>query len=143
DAQVTVRLKGELLKRGAEPVILVQGIVEGICSGWLLTGQPFQVSEQWTEQTLVLSPDPAQWTALGSRHDRGDTYGEMPLELVLRNVDVNVMLVMFPLDVAPMGPLEGDPHVLRPGRDYPVWRSRLPEGYVILDEVRIRFAGAT
>jgi hypothetical protein len=67
----------------------------------------------------------------------------MPLELVLRNVDVNVMLVMFPLDVAPMGPLEGDPHVLRPGRDYPVWRSRLPEGYVILDEVRIRFAGAT
>jgi hypothetical protein len=36
-----------------------------------------------------------------------------------------------------MGPIGGDPHRLRPEKDYPVWRSRLPEGYVILDEVRI------
>jgi hypothetical protein len=39
-----------------------------------------------------------------------------------------------------MGPLDSDPHRLRPERDYPVWRSRLPEGYVYLDEVRIEFA---
>ncbi len=142
-AQVTVRLKGELLKRDAEPVLLVQGMVEGICSGWLLTGRPLEVTEQWAEQTLTLVPDPAQWTPLGSRHDRGDTYGVKPLDRVLRNVDVNVMLVMFPLDVVPMGPLDGDPHILRAGHDYPVWRSRLPEGYVVLDEVRIQFAGGT
>ncbi|MEY4178250.1 MAG: hypothetical protein RLY70_1824, partial [Planctomycetota bacterium] len=35
------------------------------------------------------------------------------------------------------GPLPGDPDRLRPERDYPVWRSRLPEGYVMLDEVRL------
>lgn len=38
-----------------------------------------------------------------------------------------------------MEPLDENPHVLRPERDYPVWRSRLPEGYVMLDEVRIEF----
>ena len=143
DAKVTVRLRGALLKHNAELVVLVQGMVEGICSGWLLTGQPLEMSERWTEQTVALAPDPAQWTPLGSRHDRGDTYGVKPMEQVLGNVDVNVMLVMFPLDVVPMGPIDGDPHILRPGHDYPVWQSRLPEGYVILDEVRIQFADET
>ncbi len=141
DAKMTVRLKGELIKRDAELVVLVQGGVEGICSGWLLTGQPLQVSEQWTEQTLNFVSDPAQWTALGSRHDRNDSYGIKPLEKVLRNVDVNIMLVMFPLNVVPMGSIVDDPHVLRAGHDYPVWQSKLPEGYIILDEVRIQFAG--
>ncbi|MCA9012330.1 MAG: hypothetical protein KDB01_21415 [Planctomycetaceae bacterium] len=37
--------------------------------------------------------------------------------------------------------LNGDPHLLRPEKDYPVWRSQLPEGYVTLDEVRITFRG--
>ena len=50
-----------------------------------------------------------------------------------------ILFVLSPLDVAPMGPLAGNPHLLRPERDYPVWRSRLPEGYVLLDEVRIEF----
>ena len=39
-----------------------------------------------------------------------------------------------------MGPLDGDPNILRAARDYPVWTSRLPEGYVTLKEVRIEFA---
>ena len=39
------------------------------------------------------------------------------------------------------GPVHGDTHMLRPEQDYPVWRSRLPEGYVMLDEVRIEFPG--
>jgi len=38
-----------------------------------------------------------------------------------------------------MGSIEGDPHILRPEKDYPVWRGRLPEGYVMLDEIRIEF----
>lgn len=52
----------------------------------------------------------------------------------------DIVLVLHPLDVAPMGPLEGGPHRLVPEKDYPVWRSRLPEEYVWLDEVWIEFA---
>jgi len=140
NARVTLRLKGELEARGAKLVLLCQAVQNGICSGWLLTGQPFRVTDEWTEQTAVAVPDQKQWTCLGSRHDRADFYGEIPLETVLRDVNTDILLVLKELDVVPMGPLAGDPHILRPERDYPVWRSRLPEGYVLLDEVRIDFA---
>jgi hypothetical protein len=139
-AKITLRLKGELLAQGAQFCLLVQSIQEGICSGWLLTGQPFQVTPDWSEQTVIAVPDPKQWTPLGSRHDRHDFYGTIDLPRVLANVNTNILLVLFPLDVVPMGPLDGDPHRLRPEKDYPVWRSRIPEGYVLLDEVRIEFA---
>jgi hypothetical protein len=54
------------------------------------------------------------------------------------------MLVLFPITVDPMGPVPGggDPNVLRPGKDYPIWRHRLPEGYVSLSQLRIEYAGA-
>ena len=77
----------------------------------------------------------------GSRHDRVEYYGTIDLPRVLADVNTDILLVLFPLDVVPMGPLAGDPHRLRPEKDYPVWRGRLPEGYVLLDEVRIEFAG--
>ena len=73
------------------------------------------------------------------RHDRTDFYGELPLSTILSNVNVDILLVLYPLNIEPMGSIEDDPHILRPEKDYPVWRSRLPEGYVHLDEVRIRF----
>lgn len=139
NARFTLRLKGELEARGAKVALLCQSTQGGICSGWMLTGQPIQVAEDWNEQTVTLAPDPSQWTSLGSRHDRRDNYGEIPLVDVLRNVNTNIMLIMYPLQIVPMGPIDGDPHTLRPERDYPVWRSRLPEGYVMLDEVRIDF----
>ena len=140
NAAMTIRARGELAAQGSQLVLLIQGNVEGITSGWLCTGRPFNVTESWSEQTITLDPDPANWTALGVRHDRGDMYGAKPLDRVLSDVNVNIMLVLFPLDVSPMGPLDGDPHILRPERDYPVWRHRLPEGYVTLNEVRIEFA---
>lgn len=139
NAEMTVRVRGELLERGANPVLLIQGSVEGIISGWLLTGQPIRVDEKWTTQSLRLSTDPNQWTALGARHDRTDMYGIKPLEKVLSDVNVNIMLVMFPLTIEPMGPINGDPHILRPERDYPVWRHKLPEGYIVVDEVKVAF----
>lgn len=139
-AALTLRLKGELEARGAQLVLLCQAVHEGICSGWLLTGRPFQVTADWSEQTVTLDADPAHWTCLGSRHDRADYYGVLPLERVLGDVNTDILLVLHPLEVVPMGPLQGDPHRLRPERDYPVWRGRLPEGYVLLDEVRIAFA---
>jgi hypothetical protein len=62
------------------------------------------------------------------------------LETVLAGVNVNIYLVLFPVRVAPLGELDGDPHRLRPGRDYPIWTSKLPDGYLLVDTVTIRFA---
>ncbi len=142
NAEITLRLKGELLARDTQLLLLVQGIHQGICTGWLLTGQPITVTPDWTEQRIVAVDDASAWTCLGSRHDRSDYYGRTPLKTVLSDVNADILLVLFPLDVASMGPIDGDSHRLRPEKDYPVWRSRLPEGYVILDEVRIQFPGA-
>jgi hypothetical protein len=139
NAAMTLRARGELMAQSSRFVLLIQGNVDGITSGWLCTGRPFAVTESWSEHTITLDNDPAHWTALGVRHDRADMYGVRALDRVLSQVNVNIMLVLFPLDVAPMGPIDGDPHTLRPERDYPVWRRRLPEGYVTLDEVRIDF----
>lgn len=141
NAQITLRLRGELEDRGASMVFLIQSSFEGLTSGWLLTGQPVHVTPDWSEQTIVATPDPTQWTCLGGRHDRQEYYGEIEVSRVLADVNCDILFVLFGLDVQPMGPINGDPHVLRPEKDYPVWRSRLPEGYVTLDEVKIAFAG--
>jgi hypothetical protein len=111
---MTLHLRGELEARAAQLPLLCQAVQGGICSGWLLTGQPFHVTPGWSEQTVTLVPDPAQWKCLGSRHDRTDFYGEIPLATVLRDVNTDILLVLHPLDVAPMGPLDGAPHRLRP-----------------------------
>jgi hypothetical protein len=141
DARITLRLKGELEAKGAQLTLLCQAVQNGICAGWLLVGQPFDVTTDWSEQTVTATADPAQWVCLGARHDRADFYGEIPLEMVLRDVNTNILLVLHPLTIAPMGQIADDPHRLRPEKDYPVWRSRLPEGYVLLDEVQIEFKG--
>jgi len=139
NAELTVRLRGELLARDTQFVLLCQGVHEGICTGWLLTGQPINITSEWSEQTITAVADESAWTCLGSRHDRSDYYGRTALRTVLSDVNTNILLVLFPLEIAPMGPLDDDPHLLRPEQDYPVWRSRLPEGYVMVDEVRISF----
>lgn len=141
DARLRVRLRGEVRLRGAQLALLLQGRRGAIVSGWLLTGQPIHVTPRWSEQEIALPRDPAQWTCLGARHDRADYYGHLPLEEVLRDVNVNLMFVLFPLTVTPMGRLRGDPHRLRAGRDYPVWTSDLPEGYVEFDTVELAFRG--
>lgn len=139
NAELTFRIRGELHQAGTKLHLLVQGVHDNLCSGWILTGQSLEVTPDWSEQTLTATLDASAWTCLGSRHDRTDFYGTVPLDTILRDVNANILLVLFPLDIAPMGPIDGDPHHLRPEKDYPVWRRRLPEGYVQLDEVRIRF----
>ena len=139
NAKLTLRLKGELRNRGAKFCLLIQSIQDGICSGWILTGQPFEVTTDWTEQTVVAVPDETQWTSLGSRHDRVDYYGRIELTRVLSNVNTNILLVLYPLNIVPMGPIDDDMHRLRPEKDYPVWRSELPEGYVMIDDIQIEF----
>ena len=84
-------------------------------------------------------PDQGHWTTLGSRHDRTDFYGVIELQKVLSNVNTNIMLVLFPLEISPMGPIPVEMDLLRPEKDYPVWRSKLPEGYLQIDTVRIEF----
>ena len=140
NAKLTFRLKGELETRGANLVLLVQGRVGTITSGWALTAQPLAVTPEWTEQTLIAAPGSGQWTCLKARHNRGKTYGEVDFLTILRDVNIDIMLILFPLNVVPMGDPGGDPHILRPEKEYPVWRSRLPEGYILLDEVRIELA---
>jgi hypothetical protein len=139
NAKVTLRLKGELLARDTQLFLLCQGVHDGICTGWILTGQPITVTPNWSEQTVTAVPEESQWTCLGSRHDRLDYYGSTPLTTLLSDVNADILLVLFPLDVVPMGTIDGGPHELRPEKDYPVWRSRLPEGYVTLENVRIDF----
>ena len=140
NAKLTLRLRGELLAHDARFVLLCQGSHGGICAGWALTGQPLEVTSDWSTQTITAAADESRWTAMGARHDRADSYGRVPLRTLLADVNANIILVLFPLTIVPMGPFDGDRHILRPEKDYPVWRSRLPEGYVVLDEVRIEFA---
>ena len=140
DAKLTVRLKGKLDLRGAQLCLLIQGTVEGICSGWALTGQPIKIAEDWSETTITAVFDIRQWTSLGSRHDRTETYGEIPLDTILANVNTNIYLVLFPLNVLPQNSIQGDPHTLRAGLDYAVDRSKLPEGNVMIDRIKITFS---
>jgi hypothetical protein len=87
-----------------------------------------------------VSSDAAQWTALGSRHDRISTYGDADIREALRDVNLDIILVLFPLDIAPADAGVADPHRLRAGEDYALDTSRLPQGVVMLDTIGIEFA---
>jgi len=136
---MSLRLRGELELRGAQMLLLIQGHHDGVTSGWLLTGQPIPVTPHWSEPSIHLTPDPVQWTPLGSRAGRQDYYQPGRLATTLADVNVNLYLVLTPLNVVPMGPLAGDPHTLRAGRDYRVWTSKLPDGYIQVDTITMNF----
>ena len=138
-AKFTFRLKGELENRGADLVLLLQGHSGKLCSSWALTSQPIKVTKDFSEQTITCTADESQWTCLGVRHGREGFYGYADFAEVMQHI-TNMILILFPLTIEPMGPVDGDMHILRPGKDYPVWRSGLPEGYVTLDTVEIEFA---
>ncbi len=139
NATVKVRIRGELKANGAQIVLLIQASAAGLVAPWALTSQPISVEAGWTEQTLKLTPDEKAWTCLGGRHDRADYYGKQPLVPCLRDVNQNLMLIFFPLNIQPMGDPGGNLHRLRPERDYPVWRSALPEGRIQLDQFEIHY----
>jgi hypothetical protein len=150
NAKLRARLKGEVNLRGAQLVLLAQGNVAKTADGqpdWktpnyvaqMLTAQPFHITPDWSEQTITLVPDQKQWTSLRARHGLEAVYGDSPVEEVLREI-YDIIFVLFPLDVRPLRPLSGDPHRLKAGLDYEVDPAYLPEGHVMLDEVRIEFA---
>jgi hypothetical protein len=141
NARFSVRVRGDVDLKGANLLLLVQADTAAAVANFVLTGQPIALGPQWSWTTLELRPDPAQWLCLGTRgagaHDR--RYGYAPVADVLRDVNVDIILVLFPLDVRPAAAIAGDPHRLRAGKDYPIDLSRLPSGCVMLDEVRVEY----
>ncbi|MBI2191958.1 MAG: hypothetical protein HYU36_08240 [Planctomycetes bacterium] len=128
---------------GAQLVLLVQGEVQGppkTTPNFVLTGQPFKVTPDWSEQTVQLVPDPAQWTCLGGRHDMTHVYGYGKIEEVLADVNVDIIFVLFPLTVVPVGEVK-DIHHEWAARDYKVDMAALPKGLVMFDTVKIEYPG--
>lgn len=140
NARVTIRLKGELELHGAQLLLLTQAKINGIWVNYVLTGQPFKITPVWSVQTVKLIPEESQWRRLGSRHDRKDFYGYGAIEDVIRDLNGNIIFVLFPLNIVPEGQFEGNLHLLKAGEDYPVKKEFLPQGNVIYDYVQIEFA---
>jgi hypothetical protein len=138
DATITVRMRGEARLRGAEVVLLAQADVPGTRANFILTGQPFKVTPDWSEQSAVLRPDRSQWVCIGSRHDMVHQYGYGDIVEALRDVNVDLIFVLFPLTIVPIEPTD-DIHRLRPVHDYPIDRRHLPEGEVHFDTIRIEY----
>jgi hypothetical protein len=138
NAKVTLRLRGDLDLHGANFCFHAQAKVGSVYVNYCLHAQPFRVTEDWSEQSVRLEPDPRQWTALSSRSDRADFYGDGDLRDVLRDLNNNIILVLYPLRIVPSLKVNR-PHELRAGEDYEVDRSVLPQGCILLDEVRIDF----
>ena len=146
NAKVTLRLRGQLDARGARLGLLVQAqaaSVDRMVNSVLPFPSP--VTPHWSEQSITLVPDDAAWQCLGSRIDRFERYGAGPIAELLGDMNGNIILVLFQLDVAPAGeqlvPAELL-HTRRAGLDYPVDYSRLPEGHVEFDSVSIAFPAA-
>jgi hypothetical protein len=159
NAKLTLRLRGEFRERGARLVLLVQSKFEDYHRAHMLTGHPFEVKPQWSEQSVTLPTDPDQWTPLSGRWDR-PMYRAGPISQVLRDVNVDIILVTYPVEVVPTTSLTLTPelvdsygsskakrsaldpkHVLWADLEYPVDATRLPDGWIELDEVRVDFAG--
>jgi hypothetical protein len=140
NAKITVRLKGEVNLNGAQLLLHCQATVGDRAINFVLSGQPFVVMPEWTEQTVHLITDPDQWLCLGARHDMNDVYGCGEIEDVLRDINIDIIFLLYPVNVVPATPEPYGPHHRRPEVDYPVDTSVLPEGYVMLDEIRIEFA---
>jgi hypothetical protein len=146
NARLSVRLRGEIELHGAHLLLLIQGKTPKTTANFVLSGQPLQVEHDWMEQTLTLTPDPKQWTCLGARWDKGNEYGCDDIAAVLRDVNWDIMFVLFPLKIVPTHPDRvSDLHKMRPGQDYPGYPSYevehkyLPKGIIMFDWVKIEY----
>lgn len=142
-ARLRLRLRGAVEHRGSQLLLLVQSDLGAPRPqvNLVLHAQPLALSPQWQDHTLHLTPDPAQWTCLG----RGpaadlDRYGCGGVDESLANVNVDLILVLFPLQVVPAAPVPpADLHRLRAGVDYPLNPDALPEGWVELGGVELHY----
>jgi hypothetical protein len=130
NAKLTLRLRGEFRERGAKLVLLVQAKFEDYNLAHLLTGQPFEVEPQWSEQTVMLTTDPDQWTPLGGRWDR-PMYRVGPIEKVLRDVNVDIILATYPVEVLPNTSLTMTPELADRHASSEAKRSALDPKHVL------------
>jgi len=155
NARVTVRLRGDVDLQGAQLHVWVQAEVPpGVRANYVLSGQPISFSTDWSEQSVVLTPDDHQWTCMYGRWDRlidsGSgliPYGcaEGGIAEVLADVNVDIIIVLTPLNIVPLEPL-ADPsllHYLRAGVDYALDTGFLPSGTIEFDWLRIDYAQPT
>jgi hypothetical protein len=127
---------------GVQLLLLVQSNVDRpprTTANFILTGQPFEITPDWTEQTVELIPDPKRWMCLGARHDLTDVYGYGDIAEVLRDVNVDIIFVLFPLNIVPIEKVENI-HRQWAAKDYKVDMEFLPKGLVMFDTVQIEYA---
>ena len=48
---------------------------------------------------VICTRDQTQWTALGSPHDRTEIYGIKLFERVISDINTNILLIFFPIDL--------------------------------------------
>jgi len=139
DARLTVRLRGQVELKGAKLLLLAQAQTPKTTANFILTGQPIEITEDWSDQTIVLANDPTQWTCIGSRQDLSDLYGCDDLNTALSDVNVDLIFVLFPLEVEPACPGVTDPHGLKAVVDYPVNTAKLPRGLIQFESVKLEY----
>ena len=143
NARLTLRLKGDVDMQGAELRLHCQSRVGDKAINFVMTSQSFTVTKDWSEQTITLAPDPAQWLCLGARHDLTDVYGWGEIESVLRDVNIDIILLLHPLRIVPLTPQPDGPHSQRAELDYEVDRRHLPSGEIRVGEVQIDFCNSS
>jgi hypothetical protein len=139
DARVTIRLRGEVELKGAQLTLWIQADIGNSRPNFVLTGQALEVTREWSEQTLVLSDDPTQWTCAGGRHDRLDLYTLGDVREALRDVNCDLIIVLFPLEVVPLGVPLAERDRLRTHRDYEPDFAYLPSGVIEFDTITIEY----
>lgn len=137
NARLTVRLRGEVDLKGSRMILLAQADAAGTTPNMVLTEQPFEITREWSEQTITLAPDPEQWICLGGRHN-APHYGCGPIGEVLRDVNLDIIFILFPLTIVPTTPVD-DIHLGRPHNDYEADQAYLPQGWLEIDTVRIEY----
>ena len=175
-ARITLSLRGPGFDgRGARLKLLVQGAVSGMAEGQTLNfvyeAETFNPTEEWTEQTITVHPNPAGWTYLSSRDDLADKYigGDRLNDIteLLADVNLDILFVLHDVEVVPapgedvdktqlhsLWPRNGDLAEDAPGGgpsmayegvvpfDFAADPARLPTGAIEIERVAIDFAAA-
>ena len=175
DARVTLRLRGDCFDgRGASLKLLVQGAVPGMVRpgqtlNFVYEAETFDVTEEWSEQTITVRPDPAGWTYLSSRDDLTDKYvgGDRLSDIteLLADVNLDILFVLHNVEVVPAPGEEVDStrlHSLWPRNanlpedaagggpslaydgvvpfDFAADATRLPTGAIELERIEVHYA---
>ena len=117
----------------------VQATTAKTTANFALTGQPFKITREWSEQTVTLAPDPKQWTCLGARHDMQNEYGCDDIAKVLADVNMDIVFMLLPVKVVPACGGIKDINIPRAVKDYPVDQQYLPKGLVMFDTIKIEY----